>query len=252
MAGMWGVASVAGPVVGGWFTDHLSWTFVFWINVPLGLAAMWLCNRALKLLPARGVGGKIDYLGAVLLTGGVVACLLVLSWGGSEYPWLSPELLLLTALSIALFAALIWHERRAPDPILPPRMFSDAVFTRGVILAFLSSVGLLGATFLLPALLPIDPWRGRVSLGAADRAIPRVHRCRRLRWRPGSRAVLAAPRDWCLPVSPPLPLGFAGLALTGPDTPAAPRAGVDGGQRLWHRDLHAQRPGDGAERRRVA
>ena len=68
MAGMWGVASVGGPVVGGWFTDHLSWTFVFWMNVPLGLAAMWLCNRALKLLPVKNLRGKIDYLGAALLT----------------------------------------------------------------------------------------------------------------------------------------------------------------------------------------
>ncbi len=150
MAGTWGVASVAGPVVGGWFTDHLSWTFVFWINVPFGLAAMVLCNNALKLLPVRNLGGKIDYLGAALLTGGVTAFLLVLSWGGSEYPWLSPPILGLGALSAILFALLIWNERRAPDPIMPPRMFGEMVFTRGVMLAFLSAVGLLGTTFLLP------------------------------------------------------------------------------------------------------
>ena len=150
MAGTWGIASVGGPVVGGWFTDHLSWTFVFWINVPFGLAAMWLCNRALKLLPVRNLGGRIDYLGAALLTGGVTALLLVLSWGGSEYPWLSAPILSLLALAAILAALLVWNEQRAAEPILPPRMFQQNVFTRGVMLAFITSVGLLGATFLLP------------------------------------------------------------------------------------------------------
>ena len=150
MAGMWGVASVGGPVVGGWFTDHLSWTFVFWMNVPLGLAALVLCNRALKLLPVRGVGGKIDYIGAALLMGTVTACLLVLSWGGVEYPWGSVPVLGVLALAVVLGAVLIWHELRTPDAILPPRVFANAVFTRGVILSFLVSLGLFGTTFLLP------------------------------------------------------------------------------------------------------
>ena len=151
MAGMWGVASVAGPVVGGWFTDHLSWTYVFWINVPLGLAAMALCNRALKLLPVPGPRQvRIDYGGAVLLTTGAVAFLLMLSWGGSEVPWLSPALFGLLALSAASISALVWHERRVSDAILPPRLFGEPVFARGVVLAFLSSIGLLGTIFLLP------------------------------------------------------------------------------------------------------
>ena len=150
MAGTWGVASVAGPVVGGWFTDHLSWTFVFWINVPFGLAAMWLCDRALRILPPRRMGGRIDFVGAALLTAGVTCLLLVLSWGGVEYPWLSAPVLVLGIASALLFAALVWTELRVPDPILPPRMFREQVFTRGVILAFLTSVGLLGTTFLLP------------------------------------------------------------------------------------------------------
>ena len=150
MAGTWGIASITGPIVGGWFTDHLSWTVIFWINVPLGLIAMWLCNRALKLLPVRNMGGKIDYIGAALLTGGVTSLLLVLSWGGSEYPWLSVPILGLLVLSAGLFAVLVWHEQRAADPILPPRMFREPVFTRGVMLSFITSIGLLGTVFLLP------------------------------------------------------------------------------------------------------
>ncbi len=150
MAGTWGVASVAGPIVGGWVTDHISWTFVFWINVPLGLLAIVLCNRALKLLPVHNKGGTIDYIGAALLTGGVTALLLVLSWGGSEYPWMSAPVITLTGLAIVMFALLIWHERRVADPILPPRMFREGVFTRGVMIAFAAALGLLGTTFLMP------------------------------------------------------------------------------------------------------
>ena len=150
MAGMWGVASVGGPVVGGWFTDHLSWTYVFWMNVPLGIAAMVLCNRGLKLLPVKHQRGRIDYLGAAILIAVVTAFLLVLSWGGIEYPWVSAPVLGLLAVALALTAVLIWHQRHTPDAILPPRMFADSVFTRGVLLAFLTAVGLLGTTFLLP------------------------------------------------------------------------------------------------------
>jgi EmrB/QacA subfamily drug resistance transporter len=150
MASMWGVASVGGPLVGGFVTDHLSWHYVFWINVPLGLWAMWLCNRALKMLPVRGGGGKIDYLGATLLMSGVTMLLLVLSWGGSEYAWTSPTILTMGVAALALFAVLVWYERRTEDAILPPRLFAEPIFARGVCLAFISAVGLLGTTFLLP------------------------------------------------------------------------------------------------------
>ena len=150
MASMWGIASVGGPLVGGFVTDHLSWHYVFWINVPLALWAMWLCNRALKTLPVRGGGGKLDYLGAALLMSGVTCVLLLLSWGGSEFPWASPTILTMGAAALMLFTVLIWYERRTPDAILPPRLFSESIFARGVCLAFISALGLLGTTFLMP------------------------------------------------------------------------------------------------------
>ena len=150
MASMWGLASVAGPVVGGYVTDHLSWRWVFWINLPLGLAALWLCDRALRLLPVRRGRARIDYPGAALLVVGTVSWLLVLSWGGVEHPWTSPRVLGLAVAGSASLLALATWERRAADPILPPRLFRDPVFLRGVCIAFLTSVGLFGATFLLP------------------------------------------------------------------------------------------------------
>ncbi|MGI4940810.1 MAG: MDR family MFS transporter [Janthinobacterium lividum] len=159
MASMWGVASIAGPVVGGWMTDNLSWRWVFWINLPLGLAAMWLCNRALRTIQRERQPARIDGLGALLLAAGVTALLLMLSWGGVEYPWASAPVIAVAAVGAVLLAVLAWHERRAPDPILPPRLFGHPVFLRGVCIAFLSSLGLFGATFLLPLFF-------QLSLGA--------------------------------------------------------------------------------------
>lgn len=150
MASTWGIASIAGPIVGGYVTQHLSWRYVFWINLPLGLAAMVLSNRALRALVVERREARIDYLGAALLVGGITSWLLVLSWGGIEFPWASAPVVGLGVLGLALIAALAVQERRAPDPLLPPRLFSNAVFVRGVILAFFASLGLFAATFLLP------------------------------------------------------------------------------------------------------
>ena len=150
MASMWGVSSIAGPVVGGWVTDHLSWHWVFWVNLPLGLLAILLCNNALKLIRHVRRPARIDAGGAALLVGGVTAWLLLLSWGGSEFPWVSGESGALAAAGLALPVLLAWHERRVSDPILPPRMFRNPTFTRGVGIAFFTSLGLFGATFLMP------------------------------------------------------------------------------------------------------
>ncbi len=150
MAGVWAIASIAGPVLGGWVTDTASWRWIFWINVPFGLAAMVLCERGLRMLPVRRQTVRIDWLGAVLLIGAVTAWLFVLSSGGIELPWLSAPLLALGAAGLMLTLVLIRHERRTRDALFPARLFVNPVFLRGVGVAFCGSFGLFGATFLLP------------------------------------------------------------------------------------------------------
>ena len=150
LASMWGVASIAGPLVGGYVTETLSWRWVFWVNLPVGLAAMVLCDRALRSFPVERRAAKIDTVGAVLLAGGVTGLLLMLSWGGNDYPWASSPVIGAGLSGCVLLGLLLVQERRAADPILPPRLFGNPTFLRGVLVAFFTSVGLFGATFLLP------------------------------------------------------------------------------------------------------
>jgi EmrB/QacA subfamily drug resistance transporter len=150
LAGTWAIASIAGPVIGGYVTEGLSWRWIFWMNLPLGLLAILLCDRALRLLVIVPRASRIDIPGALLLTGAVTALLLMLSWGGTAYDWLSLPVIITGLLGLALLAGLIKQEQRAVDPLLPPRLFRNDIFLRGVAVAFFASLGLFVATFLLP------------------------------------------------------------------------------------------------------
>jgi EmrB/QacA subfamily drug resistance transporter len=155
LSGVWATASVAGPVLGGVFVDHLSWRWVFLINLPLGAAAFVLCRRALARLAVRRTRRRIDYLGAALLTLTVTDLLLVASWGGTTFAWSAPIMLALMAAAPPLAAVCVLQELRAPEPILPPRLFADPVIRLANLVSFMVAMAMFGAIVLLPVFLQL-------------------------------------------------------------------------------------------------
>ncbi|MEJ0000174.1 MAG: MDR family MFS transporter [Verrucomicrobiota bacterium] len=141
--------SVAGPLLGGVITDALSWRWIFYVNLPVGAAALALIAVGLKH-HCRHIEHKIDYGGAVLLTCGTVCLLLLLSWGGSSYPWLSSVILGLAAGTALFYTLLVSQETHAPEPILPPHLFSNGVFLVSVIVIGLNAMALFGSLVFLP------------------------------------------------------------------------------------------------------
>jgi EmrB/QacA subfamily drug resistance transporter len=127
---MYAVASVAGPVLGGYMTEYLSWRWVFLINLPLGLGAWLVANRTLVGLPVPQRKPIIDYVGTVLMIIGLTALLLGITQVGQGHSWRSAEVLGLLGCAVAVLALFVWHERRAREPLLPMHLFAnrDAIF----------------------------------------------------------------------------------------------------------------------------
>ncbi|MFJ4352701.1 MDR family MFS transporter [Pseudomonas sp. NPDC089428] len=147
---MYAVASVAGPVLGGWLTEYLSWRWVFWINLPLGLVALWAIHRALAGMPVQRRQARVDYLGAVLLILGLGSLLLGITLVGQGQPWTAPAVLALFACAALGLALFIGHERRCQEPLLPMDLFGNrvAVLCWGVI--FFASFQSISLTMLMP------------------------------------------------------------------------------------------------------
>lgn len=152
---VFGVSSVAGPLLGGWLTDSAHWRWVFFINLPLGVVALLVAAITIKL-PKRRNTASIDYAGMVLLAVAITGLVLVTSWGGTTYDWTSVTILGLIALTVASTVAFVAVERRVAEPVLPLRLFRNRTFVVTTLLGLVVGAGMMGALAYLPTYLQMS------------------------------------------------------------------------------------------------
>ena len=132
-------ASILGPVLGGLLTDHLHWSLIFWINVPLGAVALVMTERALRRLPRNDRPHQLDVIGAALMVGAAVALMLALNWGGAHYPWSSWRIVTLIASSAALWVLFALRLLTAREPFIPLAILHGRVTSTITVAAFFSA-----------------------------------------------------------------------------------------------------------------
>ena len=143
-------ASILGPVLGGFLTDHLHWSFIFWINVPLGLLALVMTERALRRLPRNDRPHRLDVIGAVLMVGAAVVLMLALSLGGSHYPWASWQIAATFAASAVLWVLFVLRLLTAREPFIPLAILHGRVTSTITVAAFFSIGTVIGVTIYMP------------------------------------------------------------------------------------------------------
>lgn len=151
---VFGAASVGGPLVGGFLTDEISWRWVFYVNLPVGLIALVVTALVLPASPRHG-NPQVDYLGSAVLTAAISAVVLFSTWGGTQYEWDSPTMVALGAGAVLLLVLLVPIERRAPEPIVPIHLFRSRAFNVASSVSFIIGVAMFGAISFLPLFLQV-------------------------------------------------------------------------------------------------
>jgi EmrB/QacA subfamily drug resistance transporter len=149
-SGVWVAAGIGGPILGGVFAEHLHWSMIFWINVPLGLASLALLLPRMGKIPVFHRRRKVDWLGGVLLMAAAVVFMLVLTWGGNYYLWLSPVIVAMVGASVALTLAFVWHARNAEEPFLPLSLMGGTVVPYSMAAGGCAMGAMVGLTVHLP------------------------------------------------------------------------------------------------------
>jgi EmrB/QacA subfamily drug resistance transporter len=151
---VFGISSVIGPLLGGFFTEHLSWRWIFYINLPLGIAAFLVLGSVLHL-PRHRTEHRIDWLGASLMVVGVTSLLLVTVWGGNEYAWGSWQILGLAGVAVVTLTLFVFQELRHPEPMVPMELFHNRVFTITSGIGFVTGFAMFGAIVYLSIYLQV-------------------------------------------------------------------------------------------------
>ncbi len=162
-SGVWVTAGIGGPILGGLFAEHLHWSMIFWINLPLGLASLALLLPKMAKIPVFHRRRKVDWLGGVLLMASAVGVMLVLTWGGNRFAWLSPTILAMTGAAAVLAFTFVWHALRTSEPFLPLPLMAGPVVPYAMAAGGCAMGAMVGLTVHMPLYYEVV-----YRLGASD------------------------------------------------------------------------------------
>ena len=183
------VSTVGGPIVGGFVAEHLHWSWIFWLNLPLCALAYLLTHNVLRRLPRHDRRHQLDVLGAVLMVGAAVALMLALTWGGRRYAWISSQIVLLFVASALLWVLFAWRVMTAAEPFIPLSVLRDGAMRVGTASAFFAVGTVIALTIMLPLYAQLALGLSVSEFGRGDHRAARRRHDHVGRGRPAARAL---------------------------------------------------------------